>query len=196
LTIGLALSGLVSALGRARGQTPKSEGNPPLLGLGLTAAGSVDLEAVFERWPKVHGQRQAFGAEAGRKQAEVERVRQRAMAEFGRLHVLRPGTPEYDRTRKEYERLGHEVADLRRRYQDELTRRETERLADLLHEVRVAVAEVARRRGLSIVFRAVSPARRIAVEVEAVKEAIAAPLLYTDPGTDITEEVLTVLNGK
>jgi hypothetical protein len=196
LTIGLALSGLASALGRARGQTPKPEGNPPLLGLGLPAVGSVDLEAVFERWPKVHGLRRAFGDEAGRKWAEVEQVRRRAMAEFGRLHVLRPGTPEYDRTQKEYERLRDEGADLRHKYQDELTRRESERVADLLHEARVAVAEVARRRGLAFVVKAISPARRVAAAVEAVKEAIASPLLYTDPGMDITEEVLAVLNGK
>jgi hypothetical protein len=122
------------------------EGNSPLLSLGSTAVGSVDLEAVFERWPKVHGLRRAFGDEADRKWAEVEQVRRRATAELGRLHVLRAGTPEYDRTQKEYERLRDEGADLYHKYRDELTRRESERVADLLHEARVAVAEVARRR--------------------------------------------------
>jgi Skp family chaperone for outer membrane proteins len=196
LTIGIAMSGLASAFRRAWGQTSTTKEEFRLQTGRVTTVGSVDLEEVFEQWQKVPGQRQKLVPEIEQRMAELERAREKGKVILSKLHVLRPGTSEYDRTQKEHERIKDEVSDLQRKFQDELTHLETAGLADLLREVRIAVAEVARRRGLSFVVRAISPYRRIAVEAGAVKEAIASPLLYTDTATDITGEVLAVLNGK
>jgi Skp family chaperone for outer membrane proteins len=196
LTIGVAMSALASFVSRTWGQTPRTkEESQPSKGR-VTSFGSVDLNEVLDLWLKVPEQRQKFTQEARQRVAELARAKQRALTELVKLNALRPATPEHDRAVKEYDRQFAEVFALRKKFQTEMAERETELLADMLRQVRIAVAEVARKRGLSLVFQTISPFRRIPATVEAVVSAMGETVFYADPATDITSDVLAVLNEK
>jgi RNA polymerase sigma factor (sigma-70 family) len=173
---------------------PSARADMPLSGAGAVV-GSVDMSAVFEKLKSARQARREIQADADRDRESLDRLRARLRELDQRRTSKTPdGSDAAD--------LEAEIASLKKLFEDkserattELARREARMLAELDTDVREAIAQIARQKGLSYVVKAPSVPAPDASTTD-VQAVLNRSVLYADPRTDITDEVVRTLNDR
>jgi RNA polymerase sigma factor (sigma-70 family) len=183
--------------GRVDPQAPASD--PPARtdsGPGAAAAiGSIDMDAVFKGYEKAEAIRKQIEAEAGQRKGELGKIMSEAQRVAKELESLQPGSADFKSHDAKLIQLRAQLDVAREQAQREYAERETQALSALYREIQDAIAEVARVKGLVYVVK-VSRDPPSGSDANALLSAMNRSVVYADPRTDITEEVLRALNGR
>jgi Skp family chaperone for outer membrane proteins len=201
LTVGWSLVGVVALVGPSLGQQPDREvrratntapapkGAPPAPAI----IGSVDLDAVFRGYDRVKDSSESFKAEAAQRQNDLIKIADEGKRTAELLAKLSPNQPDY----KKYE---NQMANLKAKLQvgqeqaaSEFAQKEADALAMLYKDIQKIVAGVAKQRGFTYVIR-VNNDPVAGSEPQSVMAAMSRAVLYSDPTTDITSDVIYYLN--
>jgi RNA polymerase sigma factor (sigma-70 family) len=162
-----------------------------------TTIGSIDMDAVLKRFEKLQRAAQTLKDAAAREGERLAREQKRLTELQSRLKLLggRPGGADIAALEDEIASLRSHIETDQTRARDELSRREAQTLAALSEEIQTAINAVAMAKGLTYVVK-ISPRPPSDSNVDAVRDALGRSVLYADPRTDITEEVIRGLNRR
>jgi Skp family chaperone for outer membrane proteins len=201
LTMGLAVGGLSGLVGRAWGrQTPKTkpeqdpterpapkvQGEPPRIG-------TVRLNAIFKSYRKAVRWTEQMQAEREARDRELGQILEQLRVENERFRMLQlqpRGSPDAAKSLVQIRQLerAHEAA--RTQAHTELAQHQTEGYGRLYLEVQQATSAVAKERALTVVLD-------LKTEPLLQDDGSGFPsyaVIYADPATDITGEVIARLN--
>jgi RNA polymerase sigma factor (sigma-70 family) len=183
-----AVSPYVERLAPTTGETrrPSTEG---------AAVGSVNINAVFEKIERARQARQQLQADATREQESLERLQSRLRELDLRRNSKAPDGSDAGDLEAEIASLKRLFEEKREQATSEIARREARAVAVLDADIRSAIAEVARKQGLSYVVK-VTPAPAADANTTDVQAVLNRSVLYADPRLDITEEVIRMLNDR
>lgn len=166
------------------------------VGTPRVALGTIDVDAVFKQAKKVTAASAAIRDLAAAQQAELnELVSER---EALRRRMDEPGLDplEMDSMEIQISELQTRLDAEREQAQREFAQREADVLASIYGEMMEVVADVARTRGFTHVVKVNSESVSANSSPTSVIEALKRSVLYADPRTDITAEVLRELDRR
>jgi RNA polymerase sigma factor (sigma-70 family) len=157
--------------------------------------GSVDIDAVLKR--------SAWFQQAGRDLKDLAQDDQRRLKELqdelDRLTIKQnkfaAASPDHRALQDKIAAHRHRSETQREEAQQELARREARVMSTLLEEIQTAITSVAKAKGLAYVVK-VSPAVPTDTDPAAVQSALGRAVVYADPQTDITEDIIQELNRR
>jgi outer membrane protein len=207
LAVGLGLGGLLGLVGRASGQqggrdaavrrasnTPGAAGStsqaiPPAV------IGTIDFDAVVAGYAKAKAiieQLKQFQASRMREMTKLETEGKDLEASMQKLSPTSPDFKDYENKltliQAKYQATGEQIK------RDFMMKR-TEGMATIYKEIQEITAYVAKGRRLTHVIK-VSNEPVSASDPRTLQLAEVMPLLWADPATDLTPEVLRVLNSQ
>ncbi len=159
------------------------------------AIGSINIDAVFDRYKKVAAWRKKLDAAHAVRKNELTKLQSEAQMEKEMISKLQLGSVDH-------EKHSARLTDLKARY--EAGREQSEREFNLRHaeaeatiykEIQNAVAALAQAKGLTYVVKA-SPTPRPDADHSEVSSALQNSVIYADPRNDLTEEVIGELNHR
>jgi RNA polymerase sigma factor (sigma-70 family) len=159
------------------------------------AIGSIDMDAVFQRYEKVKLSSKEYNDELLARKNELMRIMTEAQEEARMLPKLVPGSADYKKHEDRITELKarHEAG--REQSEHEFAQRQARMTANLLQEIQEVVADLAKAKGLNYVVK-VSPGRQQNPAPSDVMTAVNRSVVYADPRNDVTEEVVGELNRK
>jgi Skp family chaperone for outer membrane proteins len=199
LTAGLGLLGAVCLVGPSLGQQPdpgvrKTASSAPAATKPAPAiVGSVDLDLVSKGYDKVKVMLDGLKAEMLQKQSELAKIASEGRNCTEMLAKMQNGTTDYKKMETRLSQLKAQMQVAQEQGQSELTQREADTFAALYKEMQQMVAAVAQQRGLTYVVR-VNTEPVSGTEPQSVMAAMSRTVIYADPSTDITDDVIKFLN--
>jgi outer membrane protein len=202
LTAALSLVGLFALAGHSSGQNPQDGGvqktaatNQPAAPKPVTPAvvGSIDLDAVLKGYEKFKSQTEAMKVDMIARQKDLMKIEEQAKTVGEQSSKFQPGTPDYKRLEGQFAQLKAQLQVATEQAQSEFQQREADMIAGIFNVVQAMTAAVAQRHRMTFVVR-VSHDTVSGSEPNSVMSAMRRPVLYSDPGTDITNEVVGYLN--
>jgi RNA polymerase sigma factor (sigma-70 family) len=165
--------------------------------LGHSAApiGSINLDAVFNRYEKVKKSKKEYSDAVVARQNELMKLMNDANEETQILAKLSPGTVDHKKHENRVTELKARHAAAREQSQREFAQREAEMLAAHYEEIQETVAAMAKAKGLTYVVK-VSPELRPDPMPNDVTALLNCSVVYADPRNDLTEEVIRDLNQR
>jgi Skp family chaperone for outer membrane proteins len=199
LAAGLCLVGLASLVDKSEGQqdakVQKASNSPPAAKLLPPASiGSVDIEAVFKDYEKVRVSSDAFQAEVVAKQGELSKLAAEGKQEAEKLAKLTPGSPDFKKSESRITQLKAQFQAGKEQYESEFAQKESEALAALYKDIQEMVAAVAHQRKLTYVIK-VQKTPVSSADPNSAMKAMSSAVVYADPTTDITPDVIYYLNN-
>ncbi len=197
--LGLGFAGLAITVGPTLGQQQdpgvrKTAASAAPAKAALPAViGSVDLDAVFKGYDKVKADSEEFKTSAQVKKGELMKLQAEAQQEQELLAKMAPGSPDAKKHEdritalKAQHQAGMESAER------EFAQKEAQALATLYQEIQVMVSRVARARGMTYVVK-VSNEPITGANPNSVMAAMSKTVVYADPGSDVTRDVIIHLN--
>jgi outer membrane protein len=203
LGVGLGLGSLLAVVGRALGadnrdknvrkadaQTPAAEPAPfpaPLVG-------TLDLDAAIKGYEKAKFVFDAINIEIQTKGRELSRLNDEGKDASAMLSKLNPGSEDARKIEDRITQIKAQLESGTRRAEREAQQRTADAMAALYKEVQDMTARVARQKRLTFVVR-VSNTPVSGPSPEAITLTLGArPVVYADPRTDITADVVRHLN--
>jgi len=199
LAMGLSWAGWAILIAPVVGQQPDPNVRRAAASAAATPAtaaaviGSIDLDKVFRDYDKVKVSSAKFKDEALKKQGELAQLMNDAKAAADRMGQLKPGTPDYQQQNNRVTEFKVKIEATREQVQQDFTLRESEALAGIYNDIRLMAAAVARKRGMTYVVK-VSDEPVSGSDPNSVMSAMSRSIVYADPTSDITKEVVTYLN--
>jgi Skp family chaperone for outer membrane proteins len=199
--VGLGLVGWAALTSLASGQQPDrdvrrttgQQAATPAPTVAPAAIGTVDLDKVFREYDKVKVSSAKFKEEALKKQAELGQIMNDAKSTAEKMSQMKPGTPDYQQLSNKVTEMKARIEATREQVQQEFTLKESEALAGIYNDIRLMTAAVARKKGLTYIVK-ISDEPVSGSDPNSVMSAMARTIVYSDPGADITKEVVTYLN--
>ncbi len=165
----------------ARGDTAKTA-VPPCLKIGVVSA-----RKIFQDCKRNAKYRQEFTAEGDKMEAELEKLSREIDADKAGLKTLKPGSPDYSNLMKElFEKRGQLQAK-QEYFKQLMDMRQQTVLEQLFKDVVQATAEVAKGKGLDLVFEKSEPEQPGDIGTQKV--------LYSAGCEDITDAVLAKIDA-
>ncbi|HWE39904.1 MAG TPA: OmpH family outer membrane protein [Isosphaeraceae bacterium] len=206
LAIGLGLGGLLGLVGRASGQQGGRDAavRPARGGTGAANAappqavpaavfGTIDLAVILEGYAKFKAIREQFKQYQASKMRELSKLQAEGKDAQEAMQKFAPNSPDYKDYENKLMMIQAKFEASKQQAQRDAAMRETEAMATILKEIQEITAYVAQGRRLTHVIK-VSNEPVTANDPRALEAAMALPLIWADPATDITAEVLRVLN--
>jgi Skp family chaperone for outer membrane proteins len=159
------------------------------------AIGSIDIDAVVERYEKTKVSRKEYSAALQARKNELMRIMSEAQEEATMLSKLAPGTEDYRKHENKVTQLKAQHEAGREQAEREFAQRQAQAMATFYNEIQEAVAAQAKAKGLTYVVK-VSPGPRADSEPNDVLTALNRSVVYADPRNDLTEEVIRDLNRR
>ncbi len=158
------------------------------------AIGSIDMDAVFKRYEKVKSSSKEYNAALLARKSELMKIMDEAQQEAQLLSKETPGSDEYMRRQSRVTELKarHEAG--REQAEQEFAQRQARTTADRLGEIRAVVTALAKAKGLNYVVKVSTGPRDDSAPID-VSAAFNHSVVYADPRSDLTEEVIRDLNG-
>jgi Skp family chaperone for outer membrane proteins len=203
---GLGLLALAALVGRSSGQAQDRAARRAANERTTAAAtqtpapaaaviGTIDLGAILEGYEKYRAALVRFNADAqsqNRKLVEIQ-DQQKLVAEA--MARLKADSPDYRKLVAREAELKNTFEKTRERLQGEFANREADLYATTCAEVRQMAAAVARRHRMNFVVQvAADPAP--GADPKTALDALRRHVVWSDPGVDITAEVLQRLNNQ
>jgi outer membrane protein len=197
----LGLAGLMMAalavpsvvLGQAPGAAPTAPAaaaaTPPV------KIGSIDMDRVFKEYKKVKSMSETLKNDALAKQAELQKIMTNMQQLASEMKDQAPGSPDFKTREDQLTRFKAQLEAEREQAQGEFARREAEALAGIYQEVQAMTAAAARQRGFTFVVK-VSNEPVSGTDPNSVMAAMARSVVYFDPTTDLTTQVVYWLNQR
>jgi RNA polymerase sigma factor (sigma-70 family) len=163
--------------------------------ISAAAIGSIDIDAVVERYEKAKLSRKEYSAALQARKNELMRIMSEAQEEAQMLSKLAPGTEDYRKHENKVTQLKAQHEAGREQAERAFAQRQAKAMATLYNEIQEAVAAQAKAKGLTYVVK-VSPGPRADSEPNDVSTALNRSVVYADPRNDLTEEVIRDLNRR
>jgi Skp family chaperone for outer membrane proteins len=202
LAFGLALVGVAGIALPSSGQDPAArrpaDGNgaaapaPPPAPPAATIA-TVNLEAVFKACDKFLAGEELIETDAKAKMAQLMKVASEGNAATERLKKIKQGTAEQAKVESEITSYQAQFEAGKKQAQMEIARRHGELMAQTINDVRQMAGAVAKQRGYTLVLQA-SMTEATMAQPDTIEMALSRAVVYADPRTDITADVVKWLN--
>jgi Skp family chaperone for outer membrane proteins len=212
--IGVSLAGFIymvapsNGQGQGQGQAPKADarvqaangataGNRAASALKAatpTIVGTIDLDYVFKNYDKVKAANKELGAAIQIRKGELMKYDDEARSVYEMMKKLNPGSDDYHKHENRLTELKAKMEAGKESAEREITLRQAETMATLYKEVQAYAKWVAQKRGISHVMLT-SNAPPSGSDPNSVMAAISRPVMYADPGNDITNDVVYYLNS-
>jgi len=188
--MGLGLGGMLAFAGRALGQAPKKEAAPTAP---ATVIGQVDMEAVLTGYEKAKFYRDEFKAAfAGRGDA-LRKIKDQGDLLVKQMQNLKEDSEDFKRLEDQVAILQAQLNTGQQRLKQDMSVRESDKMATLYREIQSMAGRLASARGLTHVVTVVkTPAG--GGDPQAVAAAMAQSFVWADPRADITADVVAYLN--
>lgn len=155
--------------------------------------GAIDLDRVFKEYEKVKEQSEKFKTEAMKRQQELTRLVEAGKNAAQQLEKMPRNSPDYTRLDNEVTKIKAELEAKRNQFEREFAKRESDTLAALYNEVSQMVAAVAKQRGMTYVVKITNEPPQ-GDDAQSVMAVMAKTVVYSDPGMDISGDVVKYLN--
>jgi len=198
---GLSLMGLACLVGQSSGQqdrdvqkttasqAPAAKVIPPAV------IGTVDIEAVFRAYDKVKVSSEAFKGDVMARQGELNKLAAEGKQAADMMAKFAPGSTDFKKTEAHISELKAKHQVLQEQSQSEFAQREADALASLYRDIQEMVGAVARARKMNYVVK-ISKEPISGNEPNSVVDAMRRTVVYADPATDITNDVVYWLNKR
>jgi Skp family chaperone for outer membrane proteins len=181
---------MVSSL--VRGYTwSGSEGNESGAKVGV-----VSIWRIFQESKRITRYRQEALAEKQRMQARLEQLSREIEAEKAGLRTVRAGSSDYLKQRRVIFEKQAALEVEQELYKEQMTSREQNVTKELYKDILQATREAAEEKGLRLVFERSEPELETLNPTQLEFAMGTHKLLYSEGCWDITEEVLTLVDGK
>jgi len=207
LAIGLSMAGVIYLAAPTKGQAPKADGH--VQGANGTTSGSrpggtakqaaptvigtIDLETVFKNYDKVKAVQKELGSAIQIRKGELMKYDDEARSVIELMKKFNPGSEDYRKQENRLTELKAKMEASKEQAEREITLRQAETMATLYKEIQAYAGWVARNRGITHVMSS-SSAPPSGSDPNTVMAAISRPVVYSDPGNDITNDVVYYLN--
>lgn len=187
IVIGLVLVGLVNA---TPGKAPSrvAETKPKQIAL-------IDMTHVFKNYDEFKNRRETL-------QAEVNVSNAKAKMLFGNIQALQSGIKESENAKEKAE-LQKQLIEATSKYQvfrkteqARFQEKEAQIYKEVYLQVHLVVADIAKKRGHTVVIRFKSETPADAEDRKTILESMNRQVIYHDSGTDISEDVLKEVNRR
>jgi Skp family chaperone for outer membrane proteins len=155
--------------------------------------GTVDIENVFKNYDKFKFQREEFSAAALAKHKELMALQAQGKEESEKLQKMVPNSVDAKKIENTLTQLKAQIDAGREQAQRDFALRETEMLIATYKEVQAMVARVAEFKALTYVVK-VSNNPIAATNPDSAMAEMGKTVLYSDPRSDITRDVIHNLN--
>lgn len=204
---GLGLGALVGLVARpSLGQSDKDvkrSAAPAANGQGqrapapaLTAAivGSLDMERAIQDYEKYKESSAKFQADALKSQGDLQQLLTEAKGYADQAERFKPGTPEFTKLSDRITEVKAKYAAEKEKLQAQFTLQESSSVADIYNDVRRMTEAVAKQKGMTFVVQVGKAEQLTGENPNEVMAAIGRNVVYYNPGTDITSDVVYALN--
>jgi outer membrane protein len=208
MALGLGVFGIGCLVGPSLGQrTAQGQGQdaevrksanttPPAAPKPVALAfATVDIEKVFQKYDKLKVQQEEFSAAALKKRQELMKMQAEGQDEAAKLAKMVPNSVDAHKIEEHLTQLKAQIEATREQAQRDFSLRETEMMAQTYKEVQAMVAALAQHKGLTYVLK-VSSAPIAATNPDAMYAELSKTVLYADPRSDLTEDVIYQLNAR
>lgn len=198
-TVGLGLVGLMALVGRSSGQQDggvQKASSSPAAGVKASAVaviGTIDMESALKQYEKYKSEMDAMKAEVLGREKDLMKISEEGKQVGDMMGKFQPGSPDFKRLENKLSQLKAQFQVAREQAQSELAQREADVLAKIIGEIQGMSAAVAKRHGMTFVVRATREPINSS-NPNSVMEAMSRAVVYSDPTTDITNEVVNYLN--
>jgi Skp family chaperone for outer membrane proteins len=197
--LGLGFAGLAIAVGPTLGQqqdagvrkTTATASSPKAAVPAVI--GSVDLDAVFKGYDKVKADSEEFKSAALLKKNALMKLQAEAQQEQEMLAKLAPGSPDVKKHEERITALKAQHQAGMESAEREFAQKEAQALATLYQEIQVMVTRIAQHRGMTYVVK-VSNEPITGANPNSVMAAMSKTVVYADPSSDVTRDVIYNLN--
>jgi Skp family chaperone for outer membrane proteins len=155
--------------------------------------GTVDIENVFKNYDKFKFQREEFSAAALAKHKELMALQAQGKEEVDKLQKMVPNSVDAKKIENTLTQLKAQIDAGKEQAQRDFALRETEMLIATYKEVHAMVARVAEFKGMTYVLK-VSNNPIAATNPDSAMAEMGKTVLYSDPRSDITRDVIHNLN--
>ncbi|CAN5862469.1 hypothetical protein BH23PLA1_BH23PLA1_23240 [soil metagenome] len=205
LAMGLSLAGLAALAvsttqGQSDGQVQRADTNAQAgaaqpKGIGNASVASIDMERIIQEYEKYKESSETFKNEAGKKQQELMGLLTEAKTAAEKRDQYKIGTPDY-------QTYNDRVAELQAQYnaqKDKVTndfmQKESNAIAAIYNDIRYITEWYAKNNGITFVIQVGKSEAISGDDPNTVMAAMARNVVYYHPSTDITTEILAVLNN-
>ena len=175
------------------GSAPAPAAAPAAKPIGPAVIASVDIEAVFKDYEKVKVTSEAFKAEMMLKQSEIGKIANEGKQAAEMIAKFTPGSPDFKKLEERIARLKADLQIKQEQAQNDLVQKEADSLAGLYKDISGMVGRVAASKHLTYVVK-ISNEPIESTDPNSVMAAMARTVVYADPSTNITPEVIYWLN--
>lgn len=207
LAFGLGLGGLLGLVGRAAGQQgsrdnnvrPARNGNvgaagaPPAIPAPVIA--TIDPNAVMAGYAKVKAVGESFKQYQASRMKELTKLEAEGKDYETEIQKFAPNSPDFKKYEEKLTLIKAKLAAGEEQYKRDVSQRYGESMATLLKEVQEITAYVARTRHITHVLKCSKEPINTA-DPSTLDAAVKMPLMWADPATDITADVIRVLNSQ
>jgi Skp family chaperone for outer membrane proteins len=208
IVAGLGLSAMVGfvahpTLGQTDKDVKRSAAPPSNNGTGARPAaptlapavvGSLDLERAMYEYEKFKESSAKFQAETLKSQADLTNMLTEAKGYADQAERFKPGTPEYQRLSDKMSEIKAKLAAEKEKLQAQFALKESSTVADIYNDVRRMTEAVAKQKGMSFIVQVGKAEQLTGENPQEVMAAIARNVVYYNPSTDITNDVIYALN--
>jgi Skp family chaperone for outer membrane proteins len=155
--------------------------------------GSVDIDRVFKEYEKVKDRSESFKSEVMKRQQELTRLVEKGKNAAEQLEKMKRDSPDYQKLDNEVTKIKAELEAKRAQYEREFAKMESDAMAALYQDVAQMVAAVAKDRKMTFVIKITNDPPS-GDDPNSVMAGMAKSVIYSDPSTDITGDVIRYLN--
>ncbi len=202
--LGISLAGLVALAvqttsGQSDGQVQRADtkqqaGAAQAKSLGPVVIASVDMERIIQEYEKYKDSSETFKMDATKKQGELAALLNEAKTAAEKRDQYKIGTPDY-------QTYNDRVAELQAQYnaqKDKITndfmQKESNAIAAIYNDIRYITEWYSKNNGITYVIQVGKSEAITGDDPNTVMAAMARNVVYYSPSTDITSEILSVLN--
>lgn len=193
----LGVAGLVGvSYGQGDGEVRKAATNAGATGAArMTPAvmGSIDLEAIFRSYEKSKFLLEGLKADGLAKEGQLKQIMAEAKQMTTEMQTFQPGTKDFKDREAKFTQLKANLQALKESAEREGQAKYAEIMATFYKEVQSMTERVAKSKGITYVVR-ISNEPVNSQDPEGVMAAMARPVVYADPGSDLTKTVVYNLN--
>jgi Skp family chaperone for outer membrane proteins len=199
LTAGLSMAGCLALAGHSSGQqdggVQKASTSQPAAAArpGPAVIGTIDMDAVLKTYEKYKAQMESMKVDMLARQKDLMKIQEEGKQLGEMMSKFQPSSPDYKRIEKQFAQLKAQFQVANEQASSEFQQREADMLATIYNEVQGMTASVAKLHGMSFVVR-VSREPVSGSEPNSVMSALARSVVFSDPVTDVTNEVVKYLN--
>ncbi len=202
MSMGLGLAGVAGLLNpanaQAQGSAPGQDEavrKPAATAKAGTPAviGTIDLDQVLRGYDKARAMDEKLKAEVLAEQGKLSKLMEEGRGLAEQLQRLKPGTPDFQKLSDQLGEIKAKLEAGKESAQAKMEQRVAESMTKILEDIKKISAQVAYKYHMTYIVR-ISKAPVDGMDQRSVGMAMAEPVVYSDPSSDVSEEVVRYLN--